>query len=46
MLVMVVAGALLLLSGARNALIRRADAALALLAPPNGQRPATKSTAW
>lgn len=38
-LVMVVAGALLLLSGARNALIRRADAALALLAPPDGQRP-------
>jgi len=38
-LVLAVAGALLLLSGARNVLIRRADAALALLAPLIGQRP-------
>ncbi|HEX4584931.1 MAG TPA: histidine kinase [Burkholderiaceae bacterium] len=38
-LVLVLAGALLLLSGARDALIRRADAALALLAPLVGQRP-------
>ena len=38
-LVLVVTGALLLLSGARNALIRRADAAQALLTPLIGQRP-------
>lgn len=37
-LVLVLAGTLLLLSGARNALIRRTDAALAQLAPLIGQR--------
>jgi two-component system nitrate/nitrite sensor histidine kinase NarX len=38
-LVLVAAGTLLLLSSARNALIRRTEAALALLAPLIGQRP-------
>jgi two-component system, NarL family, nitrate/nitrite sensor histidine kinase NarX len=38
-LLLVVTGALLLLSGARNALIRRADAAQALLTPLIGRRP-------
>src|SRR6267154_5503900 len=38
-LLLVIAGALLLLSSARHALIRRADSALALLAPRAVQRP-------